>query len=506
MRRQRSDRVDAGALPGPGVGEGDGVGPRFSDDARSVARGGASLLVLQTLGRVAGLAFVMLLTRHLDGANVGRYSTVAAIVVFANFLADFGTSPAITRMISRGTVEADRLLSRTVPASLLLGLLVGAGVVVFAHVAYSGPVVTDIVIGSLAIPAAAVLSSVLGALDGRGLIARRALITCLQTLVIALGVVPVVAGASVRAPIVALTAAPWIALLAAVAVARASGVWRTRPRFDSELVRQLLKVALPFAITGGVTAFVMRFDVILLSIIRPPDETASYDLALRLLEASTYVGTAIGSPLLFIISRRLGDGDRDGAARAYREAMRVLYAIGLPLSVGIVILAQPIVTLALGEEFRRVATPLAIMGAAQWVAFVIVMQGVLVMGGNAVRQGTLVAVGNAVVIVTLDVILVPRYGAWGAAAAMVVSWLVSAGTLDLFHRRTTGIATPLPNPALVASTMAMAAVLLVLRDASILVSAPAGAVTYAVAVVATRAVAIGDLSRIRQALAGTAAT
>lgn len=471
-----------------------------AQDASAAARGGVSLLVLQTVSRLFSLAFVMLLTRHVDGSDFGRYSTVAAIVLFANFLADFGTSPAITRVVSRDQDEADRLLSRTLVPSLLFGMILVAGVTAFGFLAYRGPTATDLAIGSLAIPAASMLSSVLGALDGAGLIARRAVITALQTLVIALGVVPVLAGAEIRAAIVALVAAPWIALALALVTARTAGLLRSRLSLDLAETRRLLRVALPFAISGGLTALTLRFDVILLSLVRTSAETASYDLALRLLEATAYLGTAIGGPLLFILSRRLGQGDRDGAERAYSEAMRLLYAIGLPISVALVILARPLVAVALGPGFGRVATPVAIMGAAQWLTFVIMVQGALVMGGDVVGRGILVGVVNAIVTVGLDLLLVPRYGPVGAAVAMVVSWAFAAAALDCFHRRTTGIATPLPSIRLVAATGLLALVLVVLRDAPLMVSAGAGAMAYGATMLLTGAVGIGDLARIRHAL------
>lgn len=472
----------------------------IAQDAAAAARGGASLLALQTLGRLSGLAFVVLVTRHLDRANVGRYSTVAAIVVVANLLADFGTSPAITRLVSRGRAEADLILSGTLLPSFVFGIVVAAGVAAFGAVAYRGPVVGDVLIGSLAVPAASMLSSVLGALDGAGLIARRAVITALQTMVIALGVVPVLAGAGIRAAVVALVAAAWVALVAASATARAAGLWRSRLRFDVGQTRRLLKAALPFALSGGLTALMLRFDVIYLSLVRTAGETASYDLALRLLEATTYLGTAIGSPLLFILSRRLGQGDREGAARAYGEAMRVLYAIGLPLSVALVILARPVVAVALGPGFGPVATPLAVLGSAQWLTFVIMAQGTLVMGGDAIGRGIAVAAVVATVTVALDLVLIPLGGPAGAAVVMVVSWTFGAAAFDRFHRRTVGIATPLPSARLLAATAVFAVVLAALRHGPLVVSAGAGAVAYAVAVALTGVVRRGDLARIRHAV------
>lgn len=472
------------------------------EDAAAATRGGASLLVLQTAGRLVGLGFVVVATRHVSPAEFGRYSTAAAIVLFANFLADFGTSPTITRLSSRNRGEADALLSGTLPVSLAFGLIAYAGAVGFALAAYSGVIVVDVAIAGLAIPAASLLSSVLGALDGEGLIARRAVVTVIQTLVVAAGVVPVLFGAGVRAPIWTLAAAPYVALGVAVAITRRRGVWRSGLHFDGPRSRLLLRAALPIALSGGLTALAMRFDVILISVLRSPPETATYDLALRLLEASTYMGAAVCGPLLFILSRRFGEGDFEGMARAYREASRVLYLLGLPVSVGLVVLARPVVAVALGPGFDDVAQPLAIMGAGQWLTFVIAMQGALVMAGDSVGRGVAVGVLNTAVLVVLDLVLVPIHGVKGAAAAMVGSWVFAVAALDVYHRRTSRVSTPLPPFRILAAAAALGVAVFLLRHGPVAVAAGVGAAAYAGSLWLTGAVRGSELRRLRFLLAG----
>src|SRR2546421_10624750 len=69
--------------PFPGVdplGLRDAVTQPLAADARAAARGGASLLALQTLGRILGVGFVVVVTRSLGPAQFGRYSPVARLV------------------------------------------------------------------------------------------------------------------------------------------------------------------------------------------------------------------------------------------------------------------------------------------------------------------------------------------------------------------------------------------------------------------------------------------
>lgn len=472
-------------------------------DTRAATRGAASLFVLQLAGRLAGLAFVVAVTSHVAPDQFGRYSTVAAVVLVANFLADFGTSSAITRRVSRTPGEADDILSGTLLGSFGLGLLAYAAAVAFAYAAYSPSAVVDMAIGAAAVPAASTLSSLLGALDGASLIARRAAITAVQTFVTAAGALPVLLGMGIRWALLALALAPALSATLAVVAVRRAGVWRSPLRFDGRCFTGLLRSAIPFAVTGGLAALTMRFDVILLSLFRSAAETARYDLALRLIEAAGYLSTALTGPLLFILSRRLGARDTDGARRAYREALRVLYLVGIPLSVGLAVLARPIITVAAGPGYVEAVTPFAIMAAGQWLTWVIFVQGSLLMAGDFMRRGLAVVALVAGVTVALDLAIVPAAGAVGAAVAMLLAWTFAGLVLDRFHRRTVGIPTTLPPARIVLPALAMGLVMLPLRDLLVAVPAVVGAVVYAAGITLTGAVTGADARRLCRILGRT---
>ena len=469
-------------------------------ETRAAARGGVSLLVTQSLARLVALAFVMVVTRHLVPAEFGRYSAAAAIVLFANFLADFGTTPAVTRLVSRKPQDGAAILSSALQASTVLGLVAYGMALAFTAMAHPTATVSDMAIAGLAIPGASVLSSVLGALDGAGLLARRAVVSALQTVVVALGVVPVMMGAGVRAPLITLAASPWVALAVASAMARSAGLLRLSPGIDRDQIASLLRSALPFALSGGLAAISMRFDVILLSVVRSAPETASYDLALRVVEAVTYISTAVASPLFFVLNRRFGRGDIGGAASVYTEAVRLLYLLGLPLSITLAVLARPMVDAAFGSRYTAAATPLAILGAGMFVAFVTTVQGTLVMAGDHIRRGLTVSAAIVAFTLALDAVLVPVAGPGGAAAAMVVTWLAGAWAFDRHHRRMTGIATPLPPLRVLISVAAMGGAMFALRHQHLALPLVTGTAVYAICLVGSRAVTGDDFGRMRAML------
>ena len=474
----------------------------LSEDARAAARGGTALLVLQTAARALGLLFVALVTRELGPSEFARYSVVASLVLMANFFADFGTTQVFVRNVSRAPAESDRLLSGTLPASLALGLCsYGLAMAFVALADYSHETVVDMAIGGLAILAMSVITSILAALDGHGLIARRAIITMLQTSVVAVGgAAAVLGGFGIRGAIVAIAAGPWVGLVVAVATARRRGVWRTLPRIDRAATGALLRAAVPFAIIGASSAFTTRFDVVLLSLVSSARETATFDLAQRLIEALTYVSAAITTPSLFILSRRIGLGDKEGAERAYGQAVRVLYLIGLPLSAGLAILADATVDVALGATYDGVATPFRILAAGQFLQFTVFIQMALVNSTDFIRRAIAPALAVAGITVAVDAVFIPLWDATGAAVALVASWVLAVGVYHVFVRRTVGLRTPLPRPAMLAAVAALAATAFPLRETPAL-AAVVGALAYGVVLVVSREVTRADIARLRSAIA-----
>jgi len=472
--------------------------PGCSDEARAATRGSLALSVLQTAGRLLAVAFVLVATRLLVPSEFGRYSTASAYVVIGGLLADFGTTAVIVRRVSCDPDGADRLLTRTLLACLALGLVSMLAVAAAALLAgYPADTRTDVLIAALALPPAGCLTSLFGAFDGRGLISRRAVLTFLQLSVMAIGGIVGVVVAGARGAVVALPAASFLALLVAVVTARASGVWSLRLRVDRRASWSLLRDALPFGLVGGITALQLRFDVVLLSIVGTAAATAQYDLAVRALEAISYLGTVVAAPALFIFSRRLTVGDRDGAQRAFNQAARFLVLVGVAASALLIGLHDPLTRLAFGPRYLGVAVPLAIAGGQLWIAFLAGLQSSAILAGRRVWRAVPVIGAVVAMILALDLALVPPFGAVGAAAATVAGSIVMVAALGRFLARTAGLRTPRPAAGVLVAGVLTAVVGALLAPAGLLPATAAAVAVYLTVVLATGAVTRADLARVR---------
>jgi O-antigen/teichoic acid export membrane protein len=426
-----------------------------SPEASRAAAGTAALAALQTLGRVLALLFVVIATREVLPAQFGRYSIVAGLVAFAGFIADFGSTTVITRVVSRDPTSSDDLIGQTLLASVVVGFVAYVAVVGYVAIGpYPHDLTVDALIGGLAIPVDAALTSILAALDGHGLITRRAVVTFVRLAVVAgAGALAIVLTGEIRPAIAAIALGPLVGLVLGAVFARKHSVWRLalRPRWARSVA--LFKVAVPYAMLGGIGAIVARLDLLVLSWLASTGHVAQYDLALRGIEAATGLGTVIGGPALFILSKRLGSHDVDGARRAYAHAVRVAYLIGIPMSVVLVALHVPLTRVVFGPQYAASAPLLAVLGLSVWLAVLGWAQGAVVLAGGSTARALRASLVLLLTAGVLDLALIPTFGAMGAAIATVGAAVMACAVFDFLNRETMGVATPRPSFALVGSSL-----------------------------------------------------
>ena len=468
------------------------------DDAGRAARGTVVLGGLQIAGRVLGLLFIVLVTRAVVPAQFGRYSIVAGLVVFAGFVADFGSTTVITRTVSQDPSTSDDLLAETLVASVLVGAVAYALIVAYLAVGpYDASLVRLGLIGGLAIPADAALTSTLAALDGHGLIARRGLVTFVRlALVAGGGAIAVVATGEIGGAVAMLAVGPIVACGLAFWMTRRSRVWSLalRPHWGRSVA--LFRSAVPYALLGGIGAMVARLDLLMLSWLSSTAEVARYDLPLRAVEAAASFGLVVGAPALFILSRRIGQGDLDGARRAFTHAADVAYVIGIPMSAILVGLHGPLTRLAFGPEYTSSSGLLAVLALGVWLTVLSAVSGAVVNAGGVGWSVIRLFLGILVVAVLLDLALIPAFGAYGAATATVLVGGVSWVVFFRITRRRLGVGTPPPRWALVISAAGACALML----AGSAVDRPllqwSGLVVLPLLMVATRVISTEELRRV----------
>ncbi|HEV2310329.1 MAG TPA: polysaccharide biosynthesis C-terminal domain-containing protein, partial [Acidimicrobiia bacterium] len=157
--------------------------------------------------------------------------------------------------------------------------------------------------------------------------------------------------------------------------------------------------------------------------------------------------------------------------------------------------------LAFGHQYLGVAVPLAIAGGQLWIGFLAGLQSSAILAGRRVWRAVPVVAAVVALIVLIDLLLVPPFGAIGAAAATVVGSVVMVVALGRFLLRAEGLRTPLPAPGVLLAGALTAVVSALLAPAGLLVAVLLAGLTFGAVVVATGSVRRADVRRLRALLA-----
>jgi O-antigen/teichoic acid export membrane protein len=387
-------------------------------------------------GALAGLAATAVAVRLLGTASYGALAlALAAAAVFAG-IGRLGLDPAVARSVallhSPGDQAGVDRVARGAFTLVALTGLVGAGatlaVIELASLGLDGG--TRLVLGGFfGIVIYGSNAATVGAALARG--TGRVALMELAILVPALG----------RLAAVALLAAfdladlRWVAAGYALgAVAGVAVSWRTARLVlgkaraflpDFAAAREMFIGSLPFAVTGLAAIVISRFDVVILGLTGTRIEVGAYEPALKVVEQAMLL-----VPLLFmaqylpVASRAFARGDEAEFRELYVGVSKVAFVMAFPIVIVFAAFPETILHALYGAGFpaRGLVVWLLLPGFVVNLAFGLNSSALAAVGNRRALARTGVIATAAMVVLAL--VLVPAFGATGAASATSATYVV----------------------------------------------------------------------------------
>lgn len=121
--------------------------------------------------------------------------------------------------------------------------------------------------------------------------------------------------------------------------------------FDRNLIRPLIKLAWPIAVSGLLGAFMMNVDIIMLGWLRSAQEIGFYSAGQKIVQLFYTLPAIIATALFPVLSRAVGNKEYQKATLIMEKGMATVFAIALPLTIGGIILGKPIINFLYGQEY-----------------------------------------------------------------------------------------------------------------------------------------------------------
>ncbi len=199
-----------------------------------------------------------------------------------------------------------------------------------------------------------------------------------------------------------------------------------------------LKTSLPLLLITGSELLLQTSDVLIVSHFQTPTDAAIYFAAAKTMSLVMFVHYAVGSAVANRFAALNARGDRTELARAVRDAVRWTFWPSLAAAAGILALGWPLLLL-FGPQFTA-GYPVMLILVAGFLGRAAMgpSEFILNMLGQQ-KACASVIVSMAILNIVLGVVLVPRFGSLGAAAATATALLLGALLNTVVARRRLGL-------------------------------------------------------------------
>jgi O-antigen/teichoic acid export membrane protein len=427
---------------------GDAAQPQDAEYAssRRIARNAILRSAGEVVAKLGSAAFFIAMARELAPADFGDFNFVFSLTTVLMFASGFGTEDLIVRDIARDRSQLDGYLTNIMILKLgtSIALLFAAlGIVTVAGYGSQVQVIVFLVGGGVALQSfQRTLHSVFQAYERMGLISIALIIERMVTA--GVGILVLVSGGRLVEASAVFFGGAVIGFCAAAIILYRRVV---APRWAFNLSRwlPLTKAAIPIGMSSVFFILLLKLDQTLLGLIKGGPggnaEVGYYGAAFRLIETTMFLSWAFGGAILPWLSR---NRDSSKLALGYELGLKGLVAVLMPIGVAYVVLAGPIVHLLYGSQYDQAILPLQLLGMMTVFYGINSMAVITLIACHKPGVFTRIVLVVSVVNVTLNLLLIPRFGADGAAFSALLSstllgvlsiWRTSAvvGRIRLFR-------------------------------------------------------------------------
>jgi O-antigen/teichoic acid export membrane protein len=226
-----------------------------------------------------------------------------------------------------------------------------------------------------------------------------------------------------------------------VLVLLANYVWRMTPaparqlRGSLRLEKKIVSFSAAAFTVAAVEFILSQADKIVLGYYLKPAQVGIYAVAMALVGFVPIALQSVNQIFSPTIAELHALGDRVLLQRLYSTLTKWILALTLPLALTIVVFARPFMGI-FGAVFEAGAVVLVVGTAGQLVNCAVGSVGYLLLMSGHQNQIVRIQAVNAVLIIGLSVVLVQRYGIFGAALASAIALSVTnLWSLAAVHRR-----------------------------------------------------------------------
>jgi O-antigen/teichoic acid export membrane protein len=395
------------------------------DTANTVGKNILVLFVSQIASMGLGFFFLIISARYLGPELFGLLTFGLAFTGIFGLLLDLGLNNLAIRDVARDNSRANEYLSNILYIKLLAGVITFGLTAVAVHtLGYSGETVTVLYLLTISAVFVALTASFNAIFQSFEKMEYQSAGAILASLVLLTGAIFLIArGAAVIAfaSLYVITNALVLGYSFFICTRR----FRLfKPEIDLDFWLPTIRQALPFGLSGVFVTIYFWIDSLLLSLIQGNQAVGWYNAGYRLVFSFLFVPT-IFSTAVFPAMSRFHLTARDSLEFMWKEFLRFMLILSIPLAVGTTLLAGRIIALVFGEGY---APSVAVLQLLIWSLVLIFANAPFVRLFESTNKQIVVTKITALMVivnVAINLVLIPKFSYVGASIAILITEFIA---------------------------------------------------------------------------------
>ncbi|MFA5270086.1 MAG: flippase [Patescibacteria group bacterium] len=205
-------------------------------------------------------------------------------------------------------------------------------------------------------------------------------------------------------------------------------------QFRYRLIRPLLSDAWPFAISNWLWAIIMYTDVIMLGWLTHISEVGLYSAAQRPIQLLAALPVIVAGSTLPAFAK-LAQHEQTKFKTVLEQSIAIAMLFALPLAGGGLTMSRSLISVLYGNSYSDTAVVLQVLATSLIITFPTLVIYHAIFANDLQRKFIWPMGFGAIANVLLNALLIPRWGALGAAIATVISQFAAYGWICVAVRR-----------------------------------------------------------------------
>ena len=387
----------------------------------NIAKNTSYFTLALILQKVISFTYFTLIARALGPEDLGKYYFAISFAAIFSILTDLGQTNLLTREIAKAKREANNLFGAVLAVKLPLAAATALIIIALANfLGYSELTRALIYFSTICIVLDSFTATFFSVSRGFHNLKYESLAAVVfQLIVLSFGLSVIKLNLGLVWLIGSLVLASIFNFSYSLTIVAKTWKLSLKPIFDWRLVKLVLRLSLPFGIYAIFQKVYSYFDTVLLATLAGDYYVGIYQISFKIINAIQFLPLAFVASLYPAMSAYWLD-NRQQLAVTFERAMNYLIIISLPISGGVIMLADKII-LIFKSGYGEAILPLQLSIAALLFMFTAYPVGSLLNACDKQKLNTVIMGLTVLASVILNLILIPKFQAVGASLAVLLS-------------------------------------------------------------------------------------